>query len=32
MRRRNVEARIGNGGRRFDVSTVSGDLRIRSAR
>lgn len=32
MRRRNVEARIGNGGRRFDVSTVSGDLRIRSTR
>lgn len=31
MRRRNIEARIGNGGRRFDVSTVSGDLRIRSA-
>jgi DUF4097 and DUF4098 domain-containing protein YvlB len=32
MRRRNVEARIGNGGRRFDVSTVSGDLRIRATR
>jgi DUF4097 and DUF4098 domain-containing protein YvlB len=32
MRRRNVEARIGNGGRRFDVSTVSGDLRIRTSR
>jgi DUF4097 and DUF4098 domain-containing protein YvlB len=32
MRRRNLEARIGNGGRRFDVSTVSGDLRIRAAK
>lgn len=32
MRRRNVEARIGNGGRRFDVSTVSGSLRIRTAK
>lgn len=28
-RRGNVQARIGNGGRRMDVSTVSGDLRIR---
>jgi len=32
MRRRKVEARIGNGGRRFDVSTVSGNLRIRTAK
>ena len=27
MSRRNVDARIGDGGRRFDVATVSGDLR-----
>lgn len=32
MRRRNIEGRIGNGGRHFDVQTVSGDLRIRSAK
>jgi putative adhesin len=30
--RRRVEARIGDGGRRLDVSTVSGDLRIRMAK
>jgi putative adhesin len=30
--RRRVEARIGEGGRRLDVSTVSGDLRIRMAK
>lgn len=29
MSRRRVEARIGNGGRKLDVATVSGDLRIR---
>lgn len=32
MSRHRVEARIGNGGRRLDVSTVSGDLRLRMAR
>jgi DUF4097 and DUF4098 domain-containing protein YvlB len=32
VRRGNVAARIGNGGRRMDVSTVSGDLRIRMSR
>jgi len=32
MSRRRLEARIGAGGRRLDVSTVSGDLRIRSAK
>jgi Putative adhesin len=32
MSRRRVEARIGDGGRRLDVSTVSGDLRIRMAK
>lgn len=31
MRRRNFDGRIGSGGRHFDVSTVSGDLRIRAA-
>jgi DUF4097 and DUF4098 domain-containing protein YvlB len=30
MRRGNVDGRIGNGGRRLDLNTVSGDLRIRS--
>jgi DUF4097 and DUF4098 domain-containing protein YvlB len=30
--RRRVEARIGDGGRRLDVSTVSGDLRLRMAK
>lgn len=30
MSRRSVNARIGAGGRRLDVSTVSGDLKIRS--
>jgi len=32
MNRRNVDARIGAGGRRLDVSTVSGDLRLKSIR
>jgi hypothetical protein len=32
MSRRNIEARIGSGGRRLDVRTVSGDLRLRSTR
>ncbi|HSQ30622.1 MAG TPA: DUF4097 family beta strand repeat-containing protein [Gemmatimonadaceae bacterium] len=32
MSRRRVEARIGNGGRRLDVATVSGDLRVRKAK
>jgi hypothetical protein len=32
MSHRNIEARIGNGGRRLDVSTVSGDLKLRSIR
>ncbi len=32
MSRRSVNARIGSGGRRLDVSTVSGDLKIRSAK
>lgn len=32
MSRRRLQARIGAGGRRLDVSTVSGDLRIRSNR
>ena len=32
MSRRRVNARIGAGGRRLDVSTVSGDLKIRSAK
>lgn len=32
MNRRNVDARIGAGGRKMDVSTVSGDLRIKSIR
>lgn len=32
MSRRNIEARIGNGGRRLDVRTVSGDLRLRATR
>lgn len=30
-RRSNIEARIGSGGRRLEVSTVSGDVRLRSA-
>lgn len=30
--RRQIDARIGGGGRRLDISTVSGDVRIRSAR
>ncbi len=30
--RRRLEARIGDGGRRLDVSTVSGDLRLRMAK
>jgi DUF4097 and DUF4098 domain-containing protein YvlB len=30
VRRGSVEARIGNGGRRLDVHTVSGNLRLRS--
>ena len=32
MSRRRIEARIGNGGRRLDVGTVSGDLRLRQAK
>jgi DUF4097 and DUF4098 domain-containing protein YvlB len=32
MNRRSVDARIGAGGRRLDVSTVSGDLRLKTAR
>ena len=32
MSRRRLEARIGNGGRRLDVGTVSGDLRLRQAK
>lgn len=32
MSRRNVEARIGQGGRRLDLQTVSGDVRIRKGR
>ncbi|HET7371779.1 MAG TPA: DUF4097 family beta strand repeat-containing protein [Gemmatimonadaceae bacterium] len=32
MSRRRIEARIGNGGRRLDVATVSGDLRVRMAK
>jgi DUF4097 and DUF4098 domain-containing protein YvlB len=32
MSRRSVDARIGSGGRRLDVNTVSGDLRIRTVR
>jgi DUF4097 and DUF4098 domain-containing protein YvlB len=30
MNRGGVDGRIGNGGRRLDLNTVSGDLRIRS--
>ena len=30
MRRGSIEARIGNGGRRLDVHTVSGNLRLRA--
>jgi DUF4097 and DUF4098 domain-containing protein YvlB len=30
--RRNINARIGNGGRRLDLNTVSGDVKIRMAR
>jgi len=30
--RRNIEARIGNGGRRLDFSTVSGDVKLRASR
>ena len=29
-RNRGVDARIGNGGRRFDLNTVSGDLKLRA--
>jgi hypothetical protein len=29
MNRHRVDARIGNGGRRLDVGTVSGDLKLR---
>jgi hypothetical protein len=32
MNRHNVQARIGNGGRRLDVGTVSGDLKLRIIR
>ncbi|MGH7669091.1 MAG: DUF4097 family beta strand repeat-containing protein, partial [Gemmatimonadaceae bacterium] len=30
MGRRNINARIGKGGREFSVSTVSGDIRLRA--
>jgi len=29
---RNIQARIGNGGRRLELNTVSGDVKIRSNR
>ena len=32
MSRRRLEARIGNGGRRLDVGTVSGDLKLRQSK
>ena len=32
MSRRRIDARIGNGGRRLDVATVSGDLKLRMAK
>ena len=32
MERRRIEARIGKGGRRLDIQTVSGDVRLRSAK
>lgn len=32
MQRRRIEARIGKGGRRLDIQTVSGDVRLRSAK
>lgn len=32
MSRRRLEARIGNGGRKLDVGTVSGDLKLRQAK
>jgi DUF4097 and DUF4098 domain-containing protein YvlB len=32
MNRRSISARIGAGGRKLDVSTVSGDLRLKTAR
>jgi hypothetical protein len=32
MNRHRVDARIGDGGRRLDVNTVSGDLRLRMAK
>jgi DUF4097 and DUF4098 domain-containing protein YvlB len=32
MSHRRIEARIGNGGRRLDVSTVSGSLKLRMAK
>jgi hypothetical protein len=32
MSHRRIEARIGNGGRRLDVSTVSGSLRLKKAK
>jgi DUF4097 and DUF4098 domain-containing protein YvlB len=32
MNRRNIEARIGAGGRRLDLSTVSGDVKLRANR
>jgi DUF4097 and DUF4098 domain-containing protein YvlB len=32
MSRRRIEARIGSGGRRLDLNTVSGDVKLRAAR
>jgi hypothetical protein len=32
VNRRNIEARIGAGGRRLDLNTVSGDVKLRANR
>jgi len=32
VNRRNIEARIGSGGRRLDLTTVSGDVKLRANR